>query len=119
MSANEPTDEMVSVCLQTFRREIDIHMDLKHPSSSPGHDAMRIALFAMLKVTPPAPDALRWRWLRFLTGAARSGDGECVFVFPKEITKPQPTNLMRGSVAGHLDARVDAMIASATKERTE
>lgn len=41
-----PTEEMVSVCLQRFRKEIDIHMDTKHPSASPGHDAMRIALRA-------------------------------------------------------------------------
>jgi hypothetical protein len=48
----EPTDEMVSVCLQTFRHELDVHMDTKHGSASPGHDSMRIALREMLKGKP-------------------------------------------------------------------
>lgn len=51
----EPTIEMVAVCLQTFRQEIDRHMDLRHPSSSPGHDAMHIALRKMLAAVPLAP----------------------------------------------------------------
>lgn len=51
----EPTDEMVSVCLQTFRHEMNRLMDLKHPSWSPGHDSMRIALRAALAITPASP----------------------------------------------------------------
>ena len=44
----EPTPELVSVCLQRFRAEIDKHMAPGHPSGSPGHDSMRIALRAAL-----------------------------------------------------------------------
>lgn len=51
----EPTDEMVSVCLQTFRHEMDRHMDLRHPSFSPGHDSMRIALRKALATLSPSP----------------------------------------------------------------
>lgn len=44
----ELNEETVSIVLQTFRREINVHMDTKHPSGSPGHDAMRIALRAAI-----------------------------------------------------------------------
>jgi hypothetical protein len=37
-------EEMVSSCLKSFRKELNIRMDTRHPSASPGHDAMRIAL---------------------------------------------------------------------------
>lgn len=40
----EPTPLLVTTVLQEFRKQLGIHMDTKHPSSSPGHDAMRIAL---------------------------------------------------------------------------
>ena len=39
-----PSAEQVSKTLQTFRRELDKRMNLNHPSASPGHEAMQIAL---------------------------------------------------------------------------
>lgn len=54
-------------------------------------------------------DAERYRWLRHRTGAVRAPNGIQEFKFP--ALWDTEANLLKGSVAQHLDAAIDANLA--------
>lgn len=63
-------------------------------------------------------DAERWRWIRHYT-AATSCAGGYVFSLPTALTGVQQTNLLKGSVAGHLNVTIDRALASEQKRNGE
>lgn len=54
-------------------------------------------------------DAARYQWIRHRTGGTRNpASGEQSFAFPTRLGLPPLGNIMQGSIAGHLDAAIDA-----------
>jgi hypothetical protein len=122
---SEPS-EATRVCQETYAALGSILFDMAergHPQAEKLMDNLAAASLAHRDVLPfhPAPsasgDALnarRYEWLRNRTGAWPSQPGA-----PVEFRMPLPSpigNALKGSVAGHLDAAIDAQI---TKENTK
>jgi hypothetical protein len=64
-----------------------------------------------------ALDAARYRWLRNRTSGQRNASGHGYFEFPKRPQLNPLRDLMRGSVAQHLDEAIDAAIAAKQRGR--
>lgn len=53
-------------------------------------------------------DAARYRWLQYRTAGLRDNEGRAYFSFPSMFGLRPVSDIMRGSVAQHLDAAIDA-----------
>ncbi len=71
-----------------------------------GYFEKRQALFA--HAVALEKDAARYRWLRTHTHGERDAAGRAEFCMPNPMPR---SNIMRGSVAQHLDAAIDADMA--------
>jgi hypothetical protein len=61
-------------------------------------------------------DAERYRWLRYRTKGLLEAAGAQYFAFPYRFDLPPVGDLMRGSVAQHLDNAIDAALGIDSKE---